>query len=88
MAAREPWTVEGPGEDREDTDLSDPCITPPDARYRGAENQLYRVEIHRGSDAEPATFKWSRDNGTVVFIIRNIATDTDTTTVIIRASGA
>ena len=35
--------------------------------YRGVENQLYRVEVHRGGDAEEATFKWSRDNGSVEF---------------------
>lgn len=44
----------------------EPCITPPSARYRGAENQLYRVEIHSGSDPGPATFKWSRDNGSAI----------------------
>jgi len=46
----------------------DPCVITPDSRYRGAENQLYRVEVHRGGhvgDAEPPTFKWSRDNGSV-----------------------
>jgi hypothetical protein len=51
----------------------DPCILPPDARYRGAENQLYRVEIHRGGKAggfNGATFKWSRENGSVVFPLR------------------
>lgn len=42
-----------------------PCIVAPDARYRGAENQLYRVEIHQGGGAADATFKWSRDNGSV-----------------------
>lgn len=33
--------------------------------FRGPENQLYRVEIHRGgtSAGPPPTFKWSRDNG-------------------------
>jgi Family of unknown function (DUF6519) len=43
----------------------DPCTLAPDARYRGPENQLYRVEVHRGGDASKATFKWSRDNGSV-----------------------
>lgn len=50
-----------------------PCVIAADARYRGAENQLYRVEIHRGGaasgDATGATFKWSRENGAVVFAI-------------------
>jgi hypothetical protein len=41
----------------------DACVTPPDSKYRGAENQLYRVEIHDGGEAGDATFKWSRDNG-------------------------
>ena len=45
------------------------CTISPDARYRGAENQHYRIEIQRGirADGPPATFKWSRDNGSVVF---------------------
>ncbi|MES9991934.1 MAG: DUF6519 domain-containing protein [Candidatus Thiodiazotropha sp.] len=54
----------------------DPCLIPPIARYRGAESQLYRVEIH-DSDNEPGTtasasYKWSRDNGSVVFGIRSL----------------
>jgi hypothetical protein len=82
---------------REDVDDdSAPCIISPEARYRGAENQLYRVEIHTGSkigqdddsDAERGredrdydrereasagpTFKWSRDNGSVTFPIRDL----------------
>ncbi|MEJ2443852.1 MAG: DUF6519 domain-containing protein [Exilibacterium sp.] len=44
---------------------SDPCNIAPDAQYRGAENQLYRVEIHRGGPEDIATFKWSRDNGSI-----------------------
>jgi hypothetical protein len=46
--------------------IKDPCVISPSAAYRGAENQLYRVEIHQGtaSGAKP-TFKWSRDNGSV-----------------------
>ncbi len=47
--------------------LDDPCITRPESGYRGAENHLYRVEIHRGNaNGGRATFKWSRDNGSVV----------------------
>jgi hypothetical protein len=46
--------------------LDDPCIADPDVAYRGAENHLYRIEIHRGSDTGAPTFKWSRDNGSVV----------------------
>jgi hypothetical protein len=46
----------------------DPCVLSPEARYRGMENQLYRVEIQRGGvvgDEDGPTFKWSRDNGSV-----------------------
>ncbi|WP_437947874.1 DUF6519 domain-containing protein [Sorangium sp. So ce296] len=62
---------------------SDPCKLAPGARYRGHENQLYRLEIHRGvsqaafAGEEPLddqtlfTFKWSRDNGSVVFPIES-----------------
>jgi hypothetical protein len=47
---------------------TDPCVLSPTAQYRGSENQLYRVEVHQGGTAGPggATFKWSRDNGSVV----------------------
>jgi len=46
--------------------IEDPCVIAPDARFRGPENQLYRVEIHDVSgDGKSATFKWSRDNGSV-----------------------
>ena len=42
-------------------------------RYRGSGNQLYRVEVHHGGSAgTPATFKWSRDNGSVTFPIRQL----------------
>jgi hypothetical protein len=42
-------------------------------QYQGGENQLYRVEIHRGATAESgeATFKWSRENGSVTFPIQS-----------------
>ncbi len=45
---------------------TDPCTIAPSSAYRGQENQLYRVEIHQGGNAEDATFKWSRDNGSTV----------------------
>jgi len=51
-----------------------PCIISPESRYRGAENQLYRVEVHDGGAADgTATFKWSRENGAVVFPISKLA---------------
>ena len=89
-----------------DDEQIDPCIIPPTSQYRGAENQLYRVEVHapgygmllsggqlsaaqrvrlsqqskgtsqRGAatatvatQKQYATFKWSRENGSVTFPI-------------------
>ena len=59
---------------------SNPCLIPPAAGYQGRENQLYRVEIHRGSTTDAngkvlaATFKWSRDNATVASRVTGIPT--------------
>ncbi|SOD67368.1 hypothetical protein SAMN06297387_13033 [Streptomyces zhaozhouensis] len=50
----------------------DPCLVGPDARFRGLENQLYRVEVHRGGPAGEATFKWSRENGSVTFPVDEV----------------
>lgn len=50
-----------------------PCLASPESTYRGAENQLYRVEIHQGGAAGTATFKWSRENGSVIFPVTDIA---------------
>jgi hypothetical protein len=61
---------------------SDPCVIAADARYRGCENQLYRVEIHRGGLAgtingvSGASFKFSRENGAVIFSVLQTATTT------------
>ena len=46
---------------------------PSGARYVGTENRLYRVEIHAGGEAGGATFKWSRENGSVIFPILSIS---------------
>ncbi len=43
-----------------------PCQPTPAGGYRGLENHLYRVEIHTGGALGTATFKWSRDNGSLV----------------------
>jgi len=50
----------------------DPCIQPPDAGYRGAENMLCRIEIHKPGPVKKATYKFSFMNGSVVFPIRSI----------------
>lgn len=53
--------------------VTDPCLLPPGAGYLGLENQLYRVEIHTPGDVNEATFKWSRDNGSVLTAVKNIS---------------
>ncbi len=67
----------------EEPDTNDVCATAIEKRFRGPENQLYRVEIHskgpawdgqQNSKAVAATFKWSRDNGTVIFPVTKIET--------------
>ncbi len=66
-----------------------PCIINPNARYTGPENQLYRVEINRGGTAgtttgSSATFKWSRENGSVIY---PIASGGGTPTVVVESLG-
>ncbi len=66
-------TAEVPGQ-------PDPCDVPAGGGYTGVENQLYRVEIHRGGPiggANGATFKWSRDNATVASRVLEIPTSLD-----------
>lgn len=51
---------------------SEPCAIAPSSTYRGAENQLYRIEILQGgslSSEERPSFVWSRENGSVVLPI-------------------
>lgn len=48
----------------------DPCSVPIGGGYRRLENQLYRVEVHKASgEAGGPSFKWSRDNGSVVVAV-------------------
>ena len=64
----------------EPEDSSDPCIVPAGGGYRGLENRLYRVEIHEGGDlgaGDPVTFKWSRDNGAIVFAVEAFNVNND-----------
>ncbi|WP_205669325.1 DUF6519 domain-containing protein [Amycolatopsis suaedae] len=74
-------------EDSDDT----PCDLSPESRFRGPENQLYRIEVHSGGQSWKrgtksgdddrdddsclfgATFKWSRENGSVVFPILSLS---------------
>jgi hypothetical protein len=62
---------------------TDPCVLPPVGGYRGLENQLYRVEIHSpGDNTHPPTFKWSRDNASVVTPVTVINPTRDVLTVV------
>ncbi|GLQ45817.1 hypothetical protein GCM10007862_08680 [Dyella lipolytica] len=49
------------------------CQPVPAAGYTGLENQLYRVEIHESGDLSSATFKWSRENASVVVAVLNVS---------------
>jgi len=63
---------------------SGPCCLTPNTGYTGRENQLYRVEIHQPGNltssgltsppgsTQTATFKWSRDNASVVTAVTAI----------------
>jgi uncharacterized protein DUF6519 len=54
-----------------------PCVERARRGYYGLENHLYRVEIHNagefGDGGSPPTFKWSRDNGSIVAPVQSIA---------------
>ena len=56
---------------KEDND-KEPCLTSPESRYRGTENQLYRVEIHNGGTVGNATFKWSPENGSAIYPVTKV----------------
>jgi hypothetical protein len=61
-----------------------PCVVPISSKFRGEDNQLYRVEIHDGGGIGQATFKWSRENGSVLFPIESMAGETVTVTTLGR----
>jgi hypothetical protein len=68
-------------------DPNDPCILPPQAGYRGLENRLYRVEIHDGGALGTARFKWSRDNGSIVSAVSDMAVAGGETTLTVNRIG-
>jgi uncharacterized protein DUF6519 len=88
-----PWAAASTGQlsarAQPDAKSDKPCIVPPGAGYRRLENQLYRVEIHQagpiwdGNKAtlkDAATFKWSRENGSIAARIASIASNKITLT--------
>lgn len=44
----------------------------PSGGYAPLENALYRIEIHDTGPVGGATFKWSRDNGSILFPVREL----------------
>lgn len=63
---------------------ADPCLVASDARYRGFENQLYRVEVQ---STKPLGFRWSRDNGSVTFPVISLVTGDGKTVVRVEHVG-
>lgn len=58
---------------------TDPCDVPPGGGYTRGENQFYRVEVQAvptGGGRNGATFKWSRDNGSIVARIEAVGSNT------------
>lgn len=60
---------------------TDPCVVSPSGGFRGTENRLYRVEVHDPGDIGTATFKWSRDNGSIATVVTAINAAGDALTV-------
>jgi hypothetical protein len=60
---------------------TDPCVVNPSGGYRGTENRCYRVEIHDPGPLGTATFKWSRDNGSIATAVTAINAGLDVLTV-------
>ncbi|MBS0465695.1 MAG: hypothetical protein JSS31_07675 [Proteobacteria bacterium] len=53
------------------------CDIAASAGYQRLENQLYRVEIHSvDAGTGAATFKWSRENGSVAYAVQSVSIDT------------
>lgn len=61
-------------------DPKNPCVLPPSSGYQRLENQLYRVEIQKGGKLGVATFKWSRENGSILTTIEKVQGSTLTVT--------
>jgi hypothetical protein len=53
---------------QDDTPSYEPCVLPPDAGYRGTENQLYRFELREvPRNANVLELAWARDNASVIY---------------------
>lgn len=69
------------------TGSDNPCGLVTSGGYRRLENQLYRVEIHKaGINRATSTFKWSRDNGSVLVKWKSIDSS-DPTKLVVSSTG-
>jgi photosystem II stability/assembly factor-like uncharacterized protein len=57
------------------------CMVPAGGGYQRLENQLYRVKVHAGGSLEAATFKWSRNNASMLSTLESIDDATSQLTV-------
>ncbi len=65
----------------------DPCIVPPLVGYRGIENRLYKVMIFEGGPLGTARFMFSRDGGSIVSAVQDIAVGAGATTLTVNRIG-
>ncbi|WP_347351821.1 DUF6519 domain-containing protein [Intrasporangium sp.] len=61
------------------------CSVPTGGGYRRLENQLYRVEVHAGSEAGAPVLKWSRDNASIVSAVTSV--DPGALTIVVADAG-
>lgn len=65
----------------------DPCIVPPLVGYRGLENRLYKVMIFEGGPLGTARFMASREGGSIVSAVQDIAVGAGETTLTVNRIG-
>ncbi|MGA7935557.1 MAG: DUF6519 domain-containing protein, partial [Kovacikia sp.] len=71
-----------------DEGKNDPCLIAPESKYRGSENQLYRVEIFSiSTNIDSISFVWSRENSAVVFPVLSVGTSNNSTIVVLEHLG-
>jgi Family of unknown function (DUF6519) len=70
-----------------DDGKNDLCLISSKSKYRGPENQLYRVEIFSIDDKKTPYFVWSRENSAVVFPMLDVGTSMDSTIVTLEHLG-
>jgi hypothetical protein len=77
-------TIEGGGQSPGSGEEEAPSLS---GGYAFLEHHLYRVEIHDAGPMGAATFKWSRDNGSVAFAVRELVPDGNQTQAVVERLG-